>query len=68
MSKKAIICFSLWTSCFSALFYFVYGFLPFGIGWMMFVCLGGIFWNGLISGRYTGVIVVLLLRNFMEIV
>ena len=47
MSRKAIFWFSLWTSAFSALFYFVYNFLPFGVGWMMFVCLGVFFGMGL---------------------
>ena len=47
MSSKAIFWFSLWTSAFSALFYFVYNMLPFGIGWMMFVCLAVFFGMGL---------------------
>jgi len=47
MSRKAIFWFSLWTSTFSALFYFFYNFLPFGVGWMMFVCLGVFFGMGL---------------------
>lgn len=47
MSRKAILYFSLWTSVFSALFYHVYNYLPFGIGWMMFVCLGVFFGMGL---------------------
>ena len=47
MSRKAIIAFSLWTSFFSALFYYIYNFLPFGVGWMMFVCLGIFFGMGL---------------------
>ena len=47
MSRKCIFWFSVWTSVFSALFYFVYSFLPFGVGWMMFVCLGVFFGMGL---------------------
>lgn len=47
MSGKAIFWFSVWTSAFSALFYHVYNLLPFGIGWVMFVCLGVFFGMGL---------------------
>ena len=58
MSRKAVIVFSLWTSFFSALFYFLYGLLP-GLfaglgyggflpcGWIMFVCLAVYFGMGL---------------------
>ena len=47
MSKQAIFGFSVWTSVFSAIFFYVYGLLPFGIGWVMFVCLGIFFGMGL---------------------
>lgn len=47
MSIKCIICFSLWVSVFSAIFYHIYNLLPFGIGWVMFVCLGVFFGMGL---------------------
>lgn len=58
MSRKAVVVFSLWTSFFSALFYFLYGLLP-GVfaglgydgfsacGWIMFVCLAIYFGMGL---------------------
>ncbi|WP_194611113.1 DUF1097 domain-containing protein [Clostridium vitabionis] len=47
MSSKAILWFSVWTSFFSALLYIIYNFLPFGIGWIMFVCLAIYFGMGL---------------------
>ena len=47
MSRKAIFAFSVWTSVWSAVFYYVYSLLPFGVGWMMFVCLGVFFGMGL---------------------
>lgn len=47
MSGKAIIGFSVWTSVVSAIFYHFYNMLPFGIGWIMFVCLGIFFGMGL---------------------
>jgi hypothetical protein len=47
MSRNAIICFSVWVSVFSAIFYHIYNILPFGIGWIMFVCLGIYFGMGL---------------------
>lgn len=45
MSKKTILCFSLWTSIWAALFnhfYMVY-FASFGIPWVMFVCMAVFF-------------------------
>lgn len=47
MSGKAIFWFSVWTSFFSALFYNIYNMLPFGIGWIMFVCLAIYFGMGM---------------------
>ena len=47
MNTKAVIAFSIWTSAWSAVFYHFYNMLPFGIGWIMFVCLGIFFGMGL---------------------
>lgn len=49
MSRKAVIVFSLWTACWSALFNALYGYIPI-LGttpWVMFICLAVFFGMGL---------------------
>ena len=46
MSRNAVVLFSVWTSLLSAIFYFFYGFTPFGVPWVMFVCLAIFFGMG----------------------